>query len=508
MGIACSGAVFVVTVAYAPSGPAQVDYRWVDALRPRVRAVLLAEELVRRRVEDKLKYYKPAPQQALFHEKGAGFAERLFMAANQIGKTYCGAREVAYHLTGRYPSWWVGKRFDEPVQFWAGSKTTDVTRDSVQKALVGPPELKEAWGTAAIPKRLLVDWATARGASNALSSIVVRHESGGLSTCGFKSYDQGREKWQSATLHGVWMDEEPPDDIYIEAITRTNATDGIVLVTFTPLLGMSKVVRSFLAHEKDAFDEKMSAWGSKCVVRMTLDDAGFYTEEQRRNIVAKYPDHQREARTKGVPMLGSGRVFPIPEAKIIVEPFEVPKEWARIGGLDFGWEHPTAAVKLAWDREADVMYVVAEYRVREATPLIHAGALRGWGKDMPWAWPHDGMQSGPTDGAKLAKQYKEHGLKLLADNAKNPGGGIGVEAGVMTMLERFQTGRLKIFSSCVQVLDEYRFYHREEGKIVPDYDDLLSACRYAIMMARFARSPFVGSLPAFAESRWDEFERV
>ena len=497
-----------MTLALAPSGPARPDYRWLDALKPRVRAVLIAEELLRRRREDRLAYYRPYARQKEFHEKGARFRERLFMAGNQLGKTFCGASEVAFHLTGRYPSWWRGKRFDGPVQFWAGSKTSEVTRDSVQKALVGPPELKEAWGSAAIPKRLLVDWSVARGTANALSSVVVRHVSGGLSTLGFKSYDQGREKWQSATLHGVWMDEEPPADIYTEAITRTNATNGITLITFTPLLGMSEIVRSFLAHEKDVHEDQVSEWGARCVVRMTIYDVDHYTDAERQAILAQYPEHERDARAKGVPMLGSGKVFPVPEDRIVCEPFQVPRSWPVIGGIDFGWDHPTAAVKLAWDRDADVVYVVAEYRVREATPLIHAGALRGWGKDMPWAWPHDGMQTGKGDGAKLAKTYKEHGLKLLADNAKNPGGGIGIEAGVMMMLERMQTGRLKFFRTCPQILDETRFYHRLEGKIVPKYDDLLSACRYGIMMLRFSKAPWSGELPDFAESRWDEFERV
>lgn len=168
------------------------------------------------------------------------------MAGNQLGKTYCGGAEVAYHLTGLYPDWWQGKRWERPVRWWAGSKTGEVTRDGVQRYLVGEPKDESQWGTGMIPKVHLLDWARRQGIADALDSLIVKHVSGGTSTLGFKSYDQGRQKWQGETLDGVWFDEEPPMDIYMEGLTRTNATGGITMITFTPLLGMSDVVSMFL----------------------------------------------------------------------------------------------------------------------------------------------------------------------------------------------------------------------------------------------------------------------
>lgn len=171
------------------------------------------------------------------------------MAGNQLGKTLAGGFEYAMHLTGRYPDWWGGRRFERPVRLWAASVTGESTRDNPQRILLGPPAIRSNWGTGTIPANTIEDIKLGRTHANAVDSIVVRHRSGGLSVLGFKAYGMGREKWQGETLDGVWFDEEPPIDIYLEGLTRTNATGGFTIVTFTPLLGMSDVVRLFLEGE-------------------------------------------------------------------------------------------------------------------------------------------------------------------------------------------------------------------------------------------------------------------
>lgn len=227
---------------------------------------------------------------------------------------------------------------------------------------------------------------------------------------------------------------------------------------------------------------------TRAIVRMTIDDAEHYTPEQRAAIIASYPPHEREARIKGIPSLGSGRVFPIPEEKITCDIVPVPKEWAQINGIDFGWDHPFAAVNLAWDRDADVIYVTKTYREKEATPVIHAASIRPWGEWIPCAWPHDGYQHDKGSGLELAHQYRDQKLNTLSDHATHEDGGFGVEAGVMEMLDRMQTGRLKVFKHLEEWLSEFRLYHREDGKIVKERDDLISATRYGIMMRRFAET--------------------
>jgi hypothetical protein len=124
---------------------------------------------------------------------------------------------------------------------------------------------------------------------------------------------------------------------------------------------------------------------SRHVTRMELDDAVHIPEERRAAIIAAYPPHERDARIRGIPVLGSGRVFPVADDLIGEEAVQVPAHWPKIGGIDIGWDHPTAAVMVAWDRDADVVHVCNTYRVREQTPVIHAAALLGWGKDLPWA---------------------------------------------------------------------------------------------------------------------------
>lgn len=206
----------------------------------------LLDEKQRRKLENRLTDYWPYTKQMFFHDAGATNRERLLMAGNQLGKTYCGAGEAAMHLTGLYPDWWEGRRWDRPTRWWAGSKTGEVTRDGVQRYLVGEPKDESQWGTGMIPKAQLADFGRRQGIADALDNVTVRHVSGGISTLGFKSYDQGRQKWQGETLDGVWFDEEPPMDIYMEGLTRTNATGGMTMITFTPLLGMSDVVSMFL----------------------------------------------------------------------------------------------------------------------------------------------------------------------------------------------------------------------------------------------------------------------
>jgi phage terminase large subunit-like protein len=210
----------------------------------------LEAEKDRRERTNRLAHYRPYPKQLEFYAAGAKHRERLLMAANQSGKTYSGAYEVAYHLTGLYPDWWPGHRFTRPIEVWAGSNTSESTRDTVQANLIGPPPIESDWGTGSIPQSAIIDYSRRQGVANALDTVSVRHVSGGTSTVGFKSYDQGRQKWQGTKKDVVWFDEEPPMDIYMEGLTRTNAVDdGIALVTFTPLLGMSEVVMLFLDEE-------------------------------------------------------------------------------------------------------------------------------------------------------------------------------------------------------------------------------------------------------------------
>ncbi len=226
---------------------------------------------------------------------------------------------------------------------------------------------------------------------------------------------------------------------------------------------------------------------SRHVTRMAIEDAGHLSAEQKAAIVASYPAHERDARTRGIPQLGSGRVFPVADAALAAPAFATPRHWPVIGGIDFGWDHPTAAVRLAWDRDADCAWITHAYRVRQATPVIHAAALKAWGRAMPWAWPHDGWQHDMQSGTALADSYRDQGLAMLPDHARFEDGSNGLEAGLMIMLERMQTGRLKVFDHLADWFEEFQLYHRKDGRVVKEQDDLMSATRYALISLRFAR---------------------
>jgi phage terminase large subunit-like protein len=439
----------------------------------------LAAEQVRRVAENRLANYAPYAKQREFHDAGAKYRERLLCAGNQTGKTTAGGMECSMHATGRYPDWWEGRHIEGPNIGWIAGVTSETVRDTGQRLLLGRTG---EYGTGTLPKETILEVVPGRGVPEAVDIIRVRHVSGGVSTIGFKSYSDQRTKFQGETLSWVYLDEEPPADIYSECLTRTNTTGGPVWITFTPLQGMSEVVRRFL-NEKSP---------DRTFITMTIDDALHFTDEQRQQIIASYQPHEREARVRGVPVLGSGRIFPIAEESIAIEQIDIPRHWARIGGMDFGWDHPFAAVELCWDRDPDVIYLTKCHRVREASPVFHAAALRPWG--VQWAWPRDGnRETLEGAGIALAEQYRRQGLDMLFEHAQfvsvdGKAGSVSVEAGLMEMLDRMQTGRWKVFAHLHDWFDEFRLYHRKDGRVVKDYDDLLCASRYALMMLRFART--------------------
>lgn len=424
--------------------------------------------------------YTPYEKQREFHEAGKRYKERLLMAGNQLGKTFAGAAEVAMHLTGRYPDDWTGRRWAHPVRFMAGSESAELTRKGVQRLLLGPPEDESKWGTGSIPYDLLKGFSRRQGVADAVASIVVKHEpSGDNSVIQLQSYDQGRSKWQADTVDGVWFDEEPPLDVYSEGLTRTTATSGMIIVTFTPLLGMSDVVMRYL-EEKPAGTH---------VTSMTINDAKHIPEADRARIIAAYPEHEREARAMGIPIMGSGRVFPVAESMLKIDPFPIPAHWARIVGLDFGWDHPAAVVWMAWDRDTDTLYVYDVWTARETPVDQQSLVIRRGGEWIPVAWPHDGLQHDKGSGEELAKQYRGQKVAMLPkratfeDNVSN-----GLEAGIAQMLDRMRSRRLRVFGHLEPWFKEFRLYHRKDGIIVKKGDDLMSATRYGMMMRRYAKS--------------------
>lgn len=193
--------------------------------------------------------YKAYVKHLQFMALGAQFRERMFMAGNRIGKSVAGGYEMTCHLTGLYPHWWEGKRFVMPTDCWASGDTSQTTRDIVQTTLLG--EVGQ-WGTGLIPKDCIEDIRMRVGGGGGVDTLLVKHTSGRISKLGFKSYDQKRRAFQGTSKHAIWLDEEPPLEVYGECLMRTMTTKGVVYVTFTPLMGITKFVQEFLDAARDA----------------------------------------------------------------------------------------------------------------------------------------------------------------------------------------------------------------------------------------------------------------
>jgi phage terminase large subunit-like protein len=447
------------------------------------------EFIARRQKYYRWAYFEPYVKQRQFLDLGASKRERLFMAGNRLGKTQCGAYEATCHATGQYPKWWRGKRFPEPTVGWVCGMTALAVRDVCQVKMCGPFGVEAAFGTGMIPKDCLLDKSLSRGVSDALDTIHVKHVTGGTSIVSFKSYEQGREKFQGAALDWVWFDEEPDGKIYGEGLTRIGERLGVVFVTFTPMNGRhSDVVMRFL-------DEPSS---DRAVVTMALDELpedGHIKPADRAAIVAGYAAHEREARAKGVPFLGSGRIFTATEESICEPAIEhVPAYWGKLWGIDPGISHPFGAVLMLWDRDNDVLHVHHTVRMSDATPAYHAMAMKPVGAGVPVAFPKDAFDRDMGSGIPLAAQYKKHGLLMLGTFAKWDDGSVSTEAGIMEMQERFASGRLKVARHLSDWLEEYRMYHRKDGQIVKMRDDLMSATRVAVMMKREARNVPLGAV--------------
>lgn len=213
---------------------------------------------------------------------------------------------------------------------------------------------------------------------------------------------------------------------------------------------------------------------TRLCVQATWDDVPHLSAKTKEDLLSGMEPHMREARTKGVPMLGAGVIYPVPEGAFVCDPFEIPEYWPRAYGMDVGWNR-TAAAWGAWDRGADCVYLYAEHYMGQAAPAVHASAISARGQWIVGAIDPASAGANQLDGRTLRQEYGKLGLNLVdADNS--------VEAGLHAVYQRLVTGRLKVFSTLRNWLSEFRIYRRDvNGKIVKENDHLMDATRYLIM---------------------------
>jgi phage terminase large subunit-like protein len=421
-----------------------------------------------------------------FIAAGATYRERLLIAGNRVGKSELGAYELTCHATGIYPHWWTGKRFTRPIQAWIGGDTSTTVRDIIQKKLLGSIG---DFGSGMINKSLIKDTRPRRNVPDAIETILVNHISGGVSSVVLKTYEQGRETWQGTEIDLIWLDEEPPLEIYSEALIRTMTTNGLVMLTFTPLRGLSDVVLSFMETDNSAMKST-----SKYTVTATWADAPHLTEQAKEELRASIPPNERDARENGNPVLGSGRIYPFELDSVVVKDFPIPKYYAKAYGMDVGW-NKTAVLWGALDRDQDVLYIYSEHYAGEQEPLLHAKSVKARGEWIKGVIDPAARGRSQIDGQKLFEIYslpeERGGCGLKIQHAEN-----AVEAGIYEVWVRLQTGRLKIFKSCTNLLKELSLYHRnDKGVVVKKNDHLCDCLRYLCMSGLRIASCQIESVP-------------
>lgn len=409
-------------------------------------------------------------QHTEFFALGSQFSERLFLAANRVGKTTAGAYETALHLTGQYPDWWQGRRFDRNVLAWCGGDTAKTTRDTQQLELLGPPG---DFGSGMIPGECIVDWKSKQGTNDAIEIVYVRHVNGKISRLIFKSYDQGRKSWQGTKPEVIWCDEEPPFDVWTEIQMRLMATrpgepGGIAFLTFTPVEGWTEVVNSFLLKQ-----DPPPKVITKVYVQCDWTQVPHLTQAEIDRLISTLPAYQLEARSKGVPSIGEGAIYPVAESLIKVEPFAIPDHWPKSFGLDVGW-NMTACLWRAHDRDTDTIHLYDEYRGQQAPPVVHAESIKSRGEWIRGVIDPASFGRGQADGEQLIEIYRKLGLDLTPANNR-------VEPGIQEMYQRMSLGKLKVWSTCRGFWSEFPLYRRKNGLVVKEKDHSLDAARYAVV---------------------------
>lgn len=436
----------------------------------------------------KIELFKPLPFQKTFFAASKKYHQRFLMAANRVGKSYSEAMEMSMHLTGKYPEWYEGKRFDKPISAWAIGITNDSTRKVLQKELFGTIVSRDekSLGTGSIP-RADIDFETMEQERNLIKVCRIKHhdaygEFDGWSTLEFRSTQQGQHALMGANIDYIWMDEEDPYDslnLYMQCLTRTMTCKGYVTLTATPENGRTALIDKFYKTPKKMYMLN-ATWEDAC------EEIGGHLERSQINeMLESLPEIMRDMRSKGIPTLGSGMVYLIRREDVEISPFMIPDHWKQIAAIDIGFDHPTAVVWTAYDAERDTIYVVDCYKRKGAIPSEHASAINRKGRWIPVVLPHDSQNTEKGSGVTIADLYKDAGVNALPDPFYNPivdgKKNYFVRPGILEIQERLKDGRFRIFSNCIEIFEEMQKYHFDEGKPVKVDDDLMDAMRYSAL---------------------------
>lgn len=451
------------------------------------------------------KLFSPYPQQQAFIDLTRDVDNLCLSGANRTGKTsLMGKYLLPVWATGDYPDDWTGRRFDGPIVAWCGSTDWSTNIVGCQLALLGPvhedqskagqsywDKATKSWQPAGIPADRIAKIVMNPQVKGAVSRVFVRHNDGGTSEIRFISYLQGRERLQAGKIDIAWCDEEPPLDVNTELAARTIDSAGLSILTFTPLKGISEVVKGFLGETQ--IDENMAKVVRSSVgalVRMAAEDVPHLGPEKIAAMKRRYPKHEWPARIDGIPVLGEGAIYPYSREDLEVDGFKPPKHWIVCDAIDFGYQHPTARVRAYMNPDTKQIYITQVYKDNLKSATQHAAE---WERQFKWrvpvAYPHDGANT-ETDGRTKADKYRKAGVLLLSGPVQMPaqkGPVMSLEGSIQLVDDMMREGTLKLFKGLTHLWSEIPLYRREKKKnatvatIVKENDDALDAMRYVIM---------------------------
>ena len=420
------------------------------------------------------------------HEGFATQAQQwMTMAANQVGKTISEGYHFALDMTGRYPDWWRGYRFEHAPNCLALGVDAEQLRTVIQPELFGeviePYGQKKTFSGGWVHREEIgrIEWSQVTNIARRVE-ILSKY---GRTNCVLRTSTQSKTGSGSLSFAGaricrIWVDECPPDELVGQLNVRTAngnlGQGGRIGYTMTPELGATQLVVNFMDHrEKSQHFIGPIGW----------DQAPHMTEDKKKTLLAGIPEHERDMRTKGIPFFGEGMVYTCPDERIKWEPFKVEAvPWLRfIRSMDLGISHPTAIAWLAYDPEIDRIYVLRTYSQRGDAAAVHAAAANSYLDFAPCVFPHDIDNREKGSGKTLRQYYAEAGLKNTLD-FKNPDGSRFVEPGIAEIDDRMRTDRFKVFDTCTDFFREKGLYHREKGQIDKKNDDVMDAIRYGCMM--------------------------
>lgn len=420
-----------------------------------------------------LLYFKPDPWLNKLNKKMINESVCSILASNRSGKSYSTTWALACHLTGIYPEDWEGFKYDVPIAAWMMTPTGEnyVQDGGICEYLFGKPDAR---GTGWVPQECIDRVEMGMGAKGLIKKAYIKHVTGGISTVEYKSYEQGANMLQGASIDLLVIDEEPKNPkIFPEAITRILQAPsgyGRALLCFTPTNGFTELVEACMEGKYKVGCERITVW-----------DCPWITPEKIDEMMKAIPEREWDLRLKGIPSIGRGAVFPQHETEIkfYSSDVEIKDHWLVASAIDFGYlPDPCAVLFGALDQDNGCYYIFKEYYETEKTVAEIAGWIKRFAPSIPVIYPADGnRKQQAAAGQTFVEMFQGEGI-YMAERVDYGKAGER-ETGHSHLRTLFRQGQLYVGDNCPNWFKEFRVYqYDEKGKTDHCEDHAMDCLRY------------------------------